>query len=44
MALKRLRNKRKKGMKMSKKGSKQLPVGLGTLYTGVPNTSYNAER
>ena len=46
MALARKRRNRKKAAKYVTGTAKkrQLKVGMGTLYTGVPNKSYNAER
>lgn len=47
MALKSMRNKRKKKAAKYVTGTakkRQIPLGHGTLYTGIPNKSYNAER
>ncbi len=46
MALKRMHSKRKKGNRKTVTGTakkRQLGVGMGTLYTGVPNRTYNAD-
>jgi hypothetical protein len=46
MALARKRRNRKKAAKFVTGTAKkrQIPLGVGTLYTGIPNKSYNAER